>query len=163
MNVVCGAAEEPVAVLLRALEPTEGPERMRQHRLAPRRGRGASSNDRTPMEGKSVAHPGRSAGTEAVDGNPASGQSRLLADRELCSGPAKLCQAMAIDRRHNLIDLSADDRLWIEVLRERPALPPARSLGNTARIGVGYAGPWAIKPLRWFLTPSVHVSRLSRS
>ena len=145
MNVVCGRENQPVAVLLRALEPTEGLDRMREHRLASRRaGRTAPAAD----------SPGAAAQEPAVP---------TLRDRELCSGPARLCQALAIDRRHNLIDLTSDDRLWIEVLRSTPAAPPARRVGNTARIGVGYAGEWAVKPLRWFLTSSDHVSRPSRS
>jgi DNA-3-methyladenine glycosylase len=127
MNVVCGKEGEPVAVLVRALEPSEGLEEMRRARMAARRGCGVG----------------------------------LVKDRDLCSGPARLCQALQIDRRHNLNDLATDSRLWIEVLR--PGMPPAGMLENTARIGVDYAGAWAVKPLRWFLRSSVHVSRPSRS
>jgi DNA-3-methyladenine glycosylase len=137
MNVVCGAEGEPVAVLLRALEPTEGIEPIRAARMAARLPRRATMS---PALQTNLPIP-------------------RLNDRELCSGPARLCQALQIDRRHNLIDLAADSRLWIEVVR--PGLPPRGSLVNTPRIGVDYAGPWAVKPLRWFLRSSIHVSRPS--
>jgi DNA-3-methyladenine glycosylase len=152
MNVVCGTEEEPVAVLLRALEPTEGLDRMREFRLAGRKGRA-----------KDAAGDAREVGTAPVgaDSHPVR-PTLTVPDRELCSGPARLCQALAINREHNLIDLTTDRRLWIEVLRARPECPPVQVLGNTARIGVGYAGAWAVKPLRWFLRSSVHVSRSTR-
>jgi DNA-3-methyladenine glycosylase len=35
-------------------------------------------------------------------------------DHELTSGPAKLCQALAVDRSLNRADLCAGDTLWIE-------------------------------------------------
>lgn len=116
MNVVCGRIDEPVAVLIRALEPTEGLDRMTSHR---------------------------------------SGGRRTLAPRDLCSGPGKLCQAMAIDRTLNLEDLTRSGRLWIE----HPGTPRRIELANGPRIGVAYAGEWAHKPLRWWAAGNGHVSR----
>jgi DNA-3-methyladenine glycosylase len=112
-NVVCGRVGEPVAVLIRALEPMEGVERMRELRGG-------------------------------------------VADRDLCRGPARLCEALAIDRRLNGVDLAADGRLFIEVARGRPM--ESRHLANTPRIGVGYAGRWARRRLRWHVRASPHVS-----
>jgi DNA-3-methyladenine glycosylase len=116
-NVVCGRVDEPVAVLIRALEPVEGIEAMRALRGAGARGR----------------------------------------DSGLCSGPARLCQALQIDLNLNRIDLVSDSRLCLERARSRPV--PASGLVNTPRIGVGYAGPWAGRLLRWHIRGNPHVSR----
>ena len=115
MNVVAEVADQPTAVLLRALEPTEGIDLMRKHR-----GRAARR------------------------------------DRDLCSGPAKLCQAMKIDRALDGADLVTSQVLFIEQVRRR-ALPSSR-IEITPRIGIAYAGEWARKPLRFHLKDCEHVS-----
>jgi len=127
MNVVAGRLEEPVAVLIRALEPTEGLGAMRGLRSGPRR---------SVKLGKAKAG---------------------LREDELCSGPARLCQALAIDRQLNGIDLTTDSRLWIE--RARRVDPGGLEVRMTARVGVEYAGVWADKKLRWFVDGNRHVSR----
>ncbi len=84
---------------------------------------------------------------------------------DLCSGPAKLCQALAIDRRLNGVDLVGDPGVCIElggqvgdgVLRGVGRIAESE-LANTPRIGVDYAQEWAAAPLRWFLRKSQHVS-----
>ena len=114
MNVVCGGAESGAAVLLRALEPTEGIDSMRARRPAARR---------------------------ATD---------------LCSGPGRLTQALAIDRARDGVDLRCDAALFIEETRRRP-LPAAR-IESTARIGVDYAGAWARRRLRFLVRDNPHVS-----
>jgi DNA-3-methyladenine glycosylase len=70
-------------------------------------------------------------------------------------GPALLCKAMAIDGRHNGIDL-LEGTLFIR----RPAgkAPPIRIV-KRARIGVDYAGPWARRLLRFYVRGSPFVSR----
>src|SRR5204863_5626014 len=103
LNVVAGAEGEPVAVLIRALEPTEGLPGMRKLRTA-----------------------GRPRG------------ARQLLDTELCAGPARLCEALDIDLGLNGIDLTTDSRLLIELSRTGEF--PGGALGNSARIGVDYAG-----------------------
>jgi DNA-3-methyladenine glycosylase len=118
-NVVCGRRGEPVAVLVRALEPTEGLEVMRRLRLGPGGGKRAKRGDTA-----------------------------------LCSGPAKLCAALAIDRSLNGIDLTRDGRLFLE----RGRGIPAERIVRTARIGVAYAGAWARRKLRWVDAASEHVS-----
>lgn len=119
-NVVCGEVDEPVAVLVRALEPVEGIDRMHAER-----------------------------------GRRRDGSARK--DTDLCSGPGKLCRALAIDRDLNGIDLTSDGRLFVESSRDGP-IEPAR-LSKTARVGVDYAGAWSRRRLRWYLTDSPHVSR----
>jgi DNA-3-methyladenine glycosylase len=115
MNVVCGPPGAGTAVLLRAVEPTEGLEAMQAARPAAR---------------------------------------RLT---ELCSGPGRLAQAFALDRRHDGLDLREGRTLWIEALRRR-ALPESR-IRVGPRVGVEYAGPWARRPLRFYVAGSPHVSR----
>ena len=110
-------ALQPTAVLLRALQPTDGLQVMYGHRRAARR------------------------------------------DRDLCSGPAKLCQALQIDRRLDGLDLPHDDRLFIEQLRAR-ALPNSQ-IGVSPRVGVAYAGEWAEKPLRFFCKHNLNISRFT--
>jgi DNA-3-methyladenine glycosylase len=81
-------------------------------------------------------------------------------DSKLCSGPAKLCQAMAVDRTLNAHDLTSGAELWLSGPRSSP-----ESIGRIAegsRIGVAYAGgDWAARPLRFWLDghPSVSVAR----
>jgi len=120
VNVVCGREGEPVAVLLRALAPEEGLERMRRSRRR-------------------------------------AGAPETLRDTELCAGPARLCQALGIDRSLDGADLVQGEALWIEGLRTR-AFPAAR-LRRTARIGVGSGDEWSDAPLRWVLADSPHTSR----
>ena len=68
-----------------------------------------------------------------------------LRDRDLCSGPAKLAQALAIDRALDHADLVAGEALFIERGRR---VPPQRIVAKP-RVGVGYAQEWAGKPLRF--------------
>jgi len=119
MNVVCGAEGEPVAVLLRALEPVEGIDAIHANRSR-------QSKRRAPLK--------------ATD---------------LCSGPAKICQGLEIDRSLSGCDLVMSDRLLVEHEPNKRA----GELVNTPRIGVGYAQEWTAKPLRWRLSGNRHVSR----
>jgi DNA-3-methyladenine glycosylase len=115
MNVVCGRPGTGAAVLLRALEPTEGVDLMFARRPRARR------------------------------------------ETQLCSGPGRLAQAFAIDRAQDGADLRTDPALWIEALHRRAV--PARAIAATPRIGIGYAGPWARRLLRFHLRDNAHVSR----
>lgn len=75
-------------------------------------------------------------------------------DLELCSGPARLCAALGIDRRWSGLDTPTSDRLWVE-----PGDGSKRRLGVTARVGIESAGEWATRPLRYFDAGSAHVSK----
>jgi DNA-3-methyladenine glycosylase len=121
MNVVAEGPGRPSAVLLRALEPLEGIERMRRHR-----------------SGKIAA--------------------ARLREIDLCSGPAKLAQALAIDRTLDGTDLVTGTSLFIE----RGVRIPADRIIAGPRIGVAYAGEWTHKPLRYWLADHPHVSRKLR-
>ncbi len=124
-NVVCGEIGEPVAVLVRALEPEEGVDAMRRLRA------------------------------------PGGRKSAVLSDVSLCSGPAKLCQALGLDRRHSGLDLTGAPELFIERVRARPL--PESQIGVGPRVGIDSAQDWRDKPLRFCVLESCHVSvRLAR-
>lgn len=77
----------------------------------------------------------------------------------LATGPARLCQAMGIDLRHNGADLVEGD-LYV-------ALPPARlrrsfEVRASRRIGVDYAGEARNYPWRFFAAGNPYVSRAPR-
>jgi DNA-3-methyladenine glycosylase len=111
-NVVTNSAEVPHAVLVRAAEPEEGLELMRERR------------------------PGRK-------------------DRELASGPGKLCIAFGIDRSYNGEDLTGR-RVWIE---DAGLTLPARRIASGPRIGIDYAEEFVGKPWRFWIKDNPHVSR----
>jgi DNA-3-methyladenine glycosylase len=76
---------------------------------------------------------------------------------DLCSGPAKLTQALRIDRALNGVDL-CDRRgdLWIEVGDPRPA----RSIQRGPRIGLGDTPePWLSRPWRFWVKGNPFVSK----
>jgi len=54
---------------------------------------------------------------------------------ELANGPAKLCQALSIDKSLNGWDLTLGRELWVEDYRKIPA----QSIITTPRIGIDYA------------------------
>jgi DNA-3-methyladenine glycosylase len=78
-------------------------------------------------------------------------------ESDLCSGPGKLGAALAIDRTHDGIDLVTSPALFIERARKKPLAKNAVTV--SPRIGIDYAGDWAIVPLRFHLTENPHVSK----
>jgi DNA-3-methyladenine glycosylase len=114
MNVVCGPASVPHAVLLRAGEAVEGAAEM-----AARRGLG----------GRATA-------------------------RMLAGGPARLCEALGIDRALDGVALLRGE------LRLTEGEPAGVALVETSpRIGVDYAGEAARWPLRFGVAGSAALSR----
>jgi DNA-3-methyladenine glycosylase len=112
VNVVLGREGEPLAVLIRALEPLEGVDHM------------------TRLRGDRPA-------------------------RDLCRGPGNLCRALSIDRALDGVDLC---RPGVLTLERAPAGPgPRLALGP--RVGIGFAGEWAARPLRWMEAGSPYGSR----
>jgi len=71
---------------------------------------------------------------------------------ELCSGPARLCQAFAITSRENGIDLCGD-QMWIA---EEVDVPKVRRIARSTRVGIarGVHHPW-----RFYLRNSPFISR----
>jgi DNA-3-methyladenine glycosylase len=111
-NVVTNTEAIPHAVLIRAVEPDEGIERMRKRR---------------PVKD----------------------------ERNLTSGPGKLCQALGIDRSYNGVDLTGG-RIWIEDGRENVA---ANQIASGVRIGIDYAEEYVAQPWRFWLKNNPYVSR----
>jgi len=111
MNIVAGRVDEPVAVLIRALEPLEGLDRM--------------------MEIRNRTKP-----------------------RDLCSGPGKLCQALAIDRGLDRSPMFAPGPMFIEIGRRRRS----EAVAKGPRIGLSCGGQWGAAPLRFWLPSSTCVS-----
>lgn len=87
--------------------------------------------------------------------------ARIVPDRELCSGPARLCQAMSIGREQNGLDLVTGRTLFVAQPHAKLGRPPLlpRHITRTPRIGIDYAGSWADKPLRFIVTDSTHLSK----
>lgn len=69
-------------------------------------------------------------------------------------GPARLCRAMGIDMRCNRHDLLSDD-LYIRT----PHVERAFRIARRHRVGVDYAGSWARRLLRFYITGNRCVSR----
>ncbi len=111
-NLVCQRAGLASAVLLRALEPLEGLEVMRERRGA-------------------------------------------LPDRQLCSGPGRLCQALGIDRALDGVPMSDGP---VVVLQGETVASSA--IAATPRIGITKAADW---PLRFHLAGSQWTSRKEKT
>ena len=109
LNVVCAAAGEPHAVLLRAGEAVEGAGVMAARR----------------------------------------GLARAPRPRELAGGPARLCQALAVDRRFDGADLRRGE---LRLTAGEPVADDA--VLRARRVGVEYAGEAASWPLRFLVRGS---------
>ena len=72
-------------------------------------------------------------------------------------GPGRLTRAMQIDGSHNTMPV------WEGALRVHagPSIPEAE-VSTGPRIGVDYAGEWAHKPWRFWITGHPHLSRVSK-
>ncbi|MDQ3127969.1 MAG: DNA-3-methyladenine glycosylase [Chloroflexota bacterium] len=135
LNIVTEPAGSPAALLVRAIEPLEGIERMR-----------ASSAERTRARRRTPKPTGRIA------------DARLTADTRIAAGPGLVCAAFDLDRTltgHDLFDPTGAVRL------EPP--PPGEAsptIVTGPRIGIGYAGaPWTDVPWRLSIAGHLSVSR----
>jgi DNA-3-methyladenine glycosylase len=73
--------------------------------------------------------------------------------RQLASGPGKLCDAFAIDRSLNGIDVCGSV-LYVEDHNE-----PAGRIVSRPRVGVDYAGRWKNKPFRFLMAENRFISK----
>ena len=92
---------------------------------------------------------------EPVDGiELMEARRRTENQRNLLSGPGKLCQAFAIDKSLNGADMCGSV-IYIEDRGE-----PAPKILATPRIGVDYAGKWKDKPWRFLIRGNEFVSKV---
>lgn len=110
-NVVTGAIDSPHAVLIRAVQPVEGIEIMRDRR-------------------------------------------NTTTDKNLTSGPGKLCIAFGIDDGYKNADLLGD-KIWLEDYKSFEKT----EIKSGKRIGIDYAGKFAEKPWRFWIGDNQFVSR----
>jgi len=105
-----------------------------------------------------VAHAVLLRAAELVEGIEVAARRRGLgasaSPRSLAGGPARLCEALGIDRRLDAVSLRAGE---LRLTRGEPADPAAVAVG--ARVGVAYAGEAAGWPLRFALRGSPALSR----
>jgi DNA-3-methyladenine glycosylase len=139
LNVVTGPDGQAAAVLVRAVEPLAGLERMRADRLAVAGRRRAA---RTTQ--------GHAAALRRIVDTP---------DERIASGPGHVAAAFGIDRTWTGTDLcDPGSSVRLEV---GPSVP-ASAVSVSPRVGVAYAGPaWAGRAWRFAITghPSVSVPR----
>jgi DNA-3-methyladenine glycosylase len=136
-NVVCWPEGEPGAVLLRALAPLSGLEEM----AARRRPRPETAGgDQTGTE-----HDGMSQRAK-----------RPWRIEDLCSGPAKLCQAFGLDRGSDGYDL-VSGREGLVLLDDGTQPPREPSVGT--RIGLSKNCAARDEPWRWWVPGEANVSR----
>jgi len=141
LNVVTEPDGSPAALLIRAVEPLEGVERMRADRVA----RAAA--------GRRVADADRAAADRA--------RIARIPDARLASGPGLVAAAFGLDSGWTGTDLcDPDAALRLEVALAPPGVSPAQRPGSVVaspRIGIGYAAePWASLP--WRLSLAGHPS-----
>ncbi len=83
--------------------------------------------------------------------------AKATRDRDLCSGPAKLCQAFGIAKAHDGSDLVTGDRA-VTIVDD--GTPPPSAPGSSLRIGLsaGAEHPW-----RWYVPGDENVSKAPRT
>lgn len=118
-NTVVGQIDSPHACLIRAVEPLENIELMRERRA------------------RRSKNPGLQ-----------------IPDKNLTSGPGKLCDAFAIDKSYNNEDLLGD-RIWLE---EGKRFSDSEVITGK-RIGIDYAEEYAEMPWRFWVKNNPFVSK----
>lgn len=88
---------------------------------------------------------------EGLDDMRADRGAAARRDRDLCSGPGKLTQAMGIGKQHDGVDLVAPGPLRIHDDGHVPA-----DVVQTTRVGISVA---ADEPWRWYVAGDPNVSR----
>ena len=144
-NVVCGPEGFGSGCLVRAVEPLEGIEVMRELREAGRAGK------------TQAGHEAASTGCdcEAQAGHEAEQVGRVrkhpLKLRDLTNGPGKVCAALSIDKALYGHDLTVEPL----VLDYAPLLP-GETIGRSPRVGISKN---ADAPKRYFIEGNAFVSR----
>ena len=144
-NVVCGPEGFGSGCLVRAVEPLEGVEVMRELREAGRVGKAQAGH-----EAASTGHNREAqAGHEAVQTKHV--RKHPLKLRDLTNGPGKVCAALSIDKALYGHDLTVEPL----VLDFAPLLP-GETIGRSPRVGISKN---ADAPKRYFIEGNAFVSR----
>lgn len=143
-NVVCGPEGFGSGCLVRAVEPLEGVEVMRELREAGRAYKGLQTA--SAGIGCDEAQAGR-AGKEQAE----RARKHLLKLRDLTNGPGKVCAALGIDKGLYGHDLTAEPL----VLGFAPLLP-GETIGCSPRVGISKN---IDAPKRFFIEGNAFVSR----
>ena len=138
-NVVCGPEGFGSGCLVRAVEPLEGVEVMRELREAGRAGKA-----HTGHVGKEQAERAGKAQAERARKHP-------LKLRDLTNGPGKVCAALDIDKGLYGHDLTVEPL----VLEFAPLLP-GETIGSSPRVGISKN---IDAPKRFFIEGNAFVSR----
>lgn len=141
-NVVCGPEGFGSGCLVRAVEPLEGVEAMRELREAGRVGKAQAANAGLGHEEALTGHEAEQAGR--VRKHP-------LKLRDLTNGPGKVCAALGIDKALYGHDLTVEPL----VLDFTPLLP-GETIGCSPRVGISKN---ADAPKRYFIEGNEFVSR----
>ena len=141
-NVVCGPEGFGSGCLVRAVEPLEGVEVMRELREAGRLGKAQAANAGLSHEEALTGHEAEQAGR--VRKHP-------LKLRDLTNGPGKVCAALGIDKALYGHDLTVEPL----VLDFTPLLP-GETIGCSPRVGISKN---ADAPKRYFIEGNAFVSR----
>ncbi len=81
-------------------------------------------------------------------------------DRNVASGPGRLCRYLQLDKSFYGEDLTRSKRIWIEDRGE--TVSPAH-IERTPRIGIDYAGPyWSQKKWRFLVNPEKNKMQVKR-
>jgi DNA-3-methyladenine glycosylase len=138
LNIVAEPAGTPAALLVRAVEPLEGQDRMREARAE------RAAARRRPR-------------VSDAPGARRSPPSRV-ADLRLAAGPGLVCAAFDLDRSltgRDLFDPGSAIRL-----EPPPASEPRPAVVSGPRVGIGYAGaPWTSLPWRFAIAANPAVSQ----
>ena len=141
-NVVCGPEGFGSGCLVRAVEPLESVEVMRELREAGRLGKAQAANAGLGHEEALTGHEAEQAGR--VRKHP-------LKLRDLTNGPGKVCAALGIDKALYGHDLTVEPL----VLDFTPLLP-GETIGCSPRVGISKN---ADAPKRYFIEGNAFVSR----
>lgn len=81
-------------------------------------------------------------------------RGKKMPDKNLTSGPGKLCIALDIDKRFNGADITGD-KIWLEDGREISI----KEIAYGKRIGIDYAEEFSENPWRFWIKDNPFVSR----
>ena len=165
VNLVCRPEGTASAVLLRAGRVVQGIPLAAARRAAGRAGAGHGAGTLEPGAGAPGPGAARGASGPRVGGSGdpgspagvgAAGVVSPAMERELARGPARLCQALGIDRRQDGADAcDPASPLRIRPAQETSSVPSAPDVSRGPRVGISAA---ADRPWRFWLTGDPTVS-----